>query len=516
MFHFERNIYIGNLFKIFRKMFCYQDPQCRKFENDSPNSCIYVNSKELKVNRDVCERISIKLNKIFSQSEEPSKEDITFFIEDLSDNDLKIIENLFLGKKIEIQESYIKICKTISEYFEIESLSLLLKFLLLDKNVITKYFIQDHDLNVFYNLEKYILLLSNSNQVQESVSQCLHIIETIGENEFFKIFLKICQKSLLIPLENIIEFLCKLQKANQNVIANIITISKEIYEIENNDEHKTLDFILHQLYYKSVISKEDLQAIFNEKYPFAFIDVFGKEFYELKNYSLSEKEKNLIEDENFVLHRKGISEGYCQDPILAAIREDRIDFLQNLVQQSNLDIQNIKVKSEYERFEILQDNECSLFEYCALFGSTKCFNYFLSIESNYDLRSCIIYAIAGNSKEIISSLSTKINFNETYEIESLLKECIVYHRHQIFKWLFSTYFLQYNDIFLNISFENYNFHTLKYLFQYGFSLFDFFISTIYSNNSNLVKHSIELMKLFHHENYINIKKQHYIILYCYL
>ena len=73
-------------------MFYYQDPQCRKFENDSPNSRIFVNSKEIQVNKKVCLRISTKLKNIFSKREDPSNEERTFYIEKLSNfNDMNVI-----------------------------------------------------------------------------------------------------------------------------------------------------------------------------------------------------------------------------------------------------------------------------------------------------------------------------------------------------------------------------------------------------------------------------------------
>ena len=126
-------------------MFYYQDSRCRKFENESPNSFIFINSNEIKVHKEVCKTISSKLNNIFSKINEPSTEELAFYIEDLSNfNDFKLLENLFQGKKIEIAENNIKIYRRISEYFEIESLSLLLNYLILDQNIIAKYFIQDH------------------------------------------------------------------------------------------------------------------------------------------------------------------------------------------------------------------------------------------------------------------------------------------------------------------------------------------------------------------------------------
>ena len=88
------------------KMFYYQDSRCRKFENESPDSFIFINSKEIKVHKEVCKTISSKLNNIFSKINESSREEFEFYIEDLSNfNDFNLLENLFQGKKIEIAEN---------------------------------------------------------------------------------------------------------------------------------------------------------------------------------------------------------------------------------------------------------------------------------------------------------------------------------------------------------------------------------------------------------------------------
>ena len=236
---------------------------------------------------------------------EPSTEELEFYIEDF--NDFKLLVNLFQGKKIEIAENNIKIYRRISEYFEIESLSLLLNYLILDQNIIAKYFIQDQNIDLFYNLEENILLISEPNNIQESAKKCLDILKIIGVKEFLKTFFNICQKSPSISLENIIDFLDNLQKLNDSILDNIINISKEVFKFGNYEEHKNLAFILHQLYQKGYITKEDLSIIFNSKYPFIFIDVFGKEYYDLNKYSLSKEEKIFLEEGNFEIHQKGIS-----------------------------------------------------------------------------------------------------------------------------------------------------------------------------------------------------------------
>ena len=101
-------------------MFYYQDSRCRKFENESPNSFIFINSNEIKVHKEVCKTISSKLNNIFSKINEPSREEFEFYIEDLSNfNDFNLLENLFQGKKIEIAENTLKIYRRISDFFEI-------------------------------------------------------------------------------------------------------------------------------------------------------------------------------------------------------------------------------------------------------------------------------------------------------------------------------------------------------------------------------------------------------------
>ena len=383
-------------------------------------------------------------------------------------------------------------------------LSLFLNYLSFDQNSIETNFLQKFNLSSYINLVDIIRSISKENNIQESVIVCLEIIESIGEKEFLKVFIHICQKSIIIPLKNIIDFLIHLQKSNQKIIDTLIKISKEIFFYRKDNYNKNLLFILHQLYHQSYITKEDLNFIFNQNHPFAFIDIFGKEFYKLDYYSLSKDEKRFIEIGNFALHQKSISEGHSQDPILQAIRDDNVALLQDLlIQAKNTINQNQKIQSEYERFFIFEDNKLSFIEYSALFGSIKCFNYFLTNESNYDIKRCMIYAIAGNSKDIISTLSQKIMLETSNEVETYIKVSIEYNQPHIFEWLFVSYYDQYNEDFLNVSFEHYNFYTLVFLLKYGFSLFDLFISSIYSNNTYFVKYSNELVKLSHKESHIN-------------
>ena len=112
-------------------MIFFQDYRYRKCKNYPPDSVIYVNLNEIKVNKEVCKTISAKLKNIFSRRVEPSKRDKSFFLKILLDNpDYAIIENLFTGKKIEIEESKIKLYQVIGDYFEITSLSLFKLFII--------------------------------------------------------------------------------------------------------------------------------------------------------------------------------------------------------------------------------------------------------------------------------------------------------------------------------------------------------------------------------------------------
>ena len=371
--------------------------------------------------------------------------------------------------------------------------------------MIEEHFIRNQNLVSYFNLEKNILLISDRKKINESVEKCLPLIEVIGEKSFYMTILYVYQNTLSIPLENIIEFLENLQKITQRTIYNILHISKELYKSKNYEKQKNLLFILHQLHHKNYVNKEDLHDIFNDNYPFIFIDIFGKEYYNLDMCSLSKEEKQLIEEGNFELHQKNVSEGHNQDPLLRAIRQDDIDLLQNFLLFSKEKFTQLKViPSEYERFNIANKCHCGLFEYSALFGSAQIFKYLITNEPNYyNSIKCFGYAIAGGSKDIISIIMNSISINSlSYEIKWLIKVSIKYHQHDIFEWLFESYYNnQYNEKFLKLAFQNNNFSTLFSILKHKFSLFDYFISTIYSNNPRFCEHCIEVMKLFGKEHF---------------
>ena len=123
--------------------------------------------------------------------------------------------------------------------------------------------------------------------------------------EFLKTFFNICQKSPSISLGNVIDFLDILQKLNDSILDNIINISKEVFKFGNYEEHKNLAFILHQLYQKNYITKEDLSIIFNSKYPFIFIDIH---FQKKKKYFLK---KETLKFTKKVFHPIIVKIHYC-------------------------------------------------------------------------------------------------------------------------------------------------------------------------------------------------------------
>ena len=483
-------------------MFSYHDERCDQFQNDESDMHLFINDIEFDVKKSVCQILSKRINERLQCQSPIYKKEFTFMIEKFDARKYyEEITNIFNGYQVNIDKNNIQSLMKLSSFFEMEALSFYLSDLIFDENIIQQFFFHNSDLAYFFDLEETILEISDNEKFSKCIIGCLSIIEKIGKPAFLELFLNICSKTAFLSITQIKRFIEVLQDEKLNIIEDIMQIFNK-NQSQNENENKIFIFLFHELYKDKYLSKNDLFKLFNDKYPFIFIDIFGEDLYELRNYHLCENEALAIKEGNFEIHCKSILEGHSQDPILCSIRNDDIDELLLLLSSSTTFEGNQKIlKNEYEKIPLLNDNACTLIDYSAFFGSIKCFNYLIINEPNYNHQKSLRFAIAGGQKKIILSL---LNMGI-----SLKNSCCIaaeFHQHELLEWLFVNKYDEYNyNIMLQII-KNLNFKSLFSLIKEGFFLFDCFLSSIICNNILLLKISLDIMSLLHKENYINLKK----------
>ena len=464
-------------------MFKYQDLRCKTFDKNETDSVIYINSNKINVKIQVCKIISKKLQEIYTH-EKILNNELDFDVKDIDGSfDYKSIENLFTGNEITINKNNWSEFHKISQYFEMDSLSQFLSDLIYDESVINDYFVNDYYFQQFIKLEELILGMNNFEQIMDKSEICFQIMKDINMDVFFQSFIRICETSLsFINIQQIIKFIEHLQEKSPDFIERLIAYCES--EIKTRVNNSFLLHIIHELYEKKYISLETIQTLFHENYPFLLIDIVGINYFDLEKYNLSKNERLALYDENYALHKKGIIDGHCQDPILISIREDNLESFQDQYIYQDFASKQIKIKqSEYEITDILNDDQCSLIDYSAFFGSVKCFNFLILNQQNFDIQKCICYAIAGGNKEIISKLnSSTIYFQNENRI------ACKFHQHNLFEWLFENNTYEDNEDFLCLCFENWNIKTLFFIIQQGFSLITVFHSAIKGNNIFFAQH----------------------------
>ena len=489
-------------------MFVYQDENHHNI-NKTQNSYIVVNSHVVKVNKEVCCSISKKLQTVFEKETIRTK-DLTFNIHDFHYSKVKKgIANIFQGRPITINKSNIQDLTKIANYFEIQSLSDFLLNLIFDKEIINKHFVNNSLFTDFLTLEEAILNISVGSKIQESAYLCMILISRIGENIFFNTLFHIFSKSKSIQVHQIISLISIIQENNPKLIEKLIVFIKT--KFQNVKVTKAILLVLHELYHKKMIPLEILYEIFeiNQNYPFLFIDIFKIDLSNFESIYVSEHELELLYQENFELHQKGIEEGHSQDTILSLIRQDDADSLQNLLLHSDLqEIAQKKSPNEYEKILILDSNRFSLIDYAVFFGSSKCLNYFLSNNLSYQPLSSLKYAIAGGNHSFIT-----LFLREKKELftKNNLDTAIKYHQHCLFEWLYINQHDFSLSNFIDLTMNSYNFKSLFFLIENGFSLYDYFLSAVKSNNLALFHHSEELFLELHINNYINHLKNYVLI-----
>ena len=192
---------------------------------------------------------------------------------------------------------------------------------------------------------------------------------------------------------------------------------------------------------------------------------------------------------NFELHKKFITAGKNPDPLSLILRKDNIDKFKNYVKTKSLKLDSKISSSIYESNRMV--DKCYLIEFCAFFGSTRCFNFLLEngAKPTKDLPA---FAIAGGNKSIISSVENipGSSFNGT------LKYAIAFHHFGLCKWLFETKHDTIDSASLSVNCIFYcSFKSLKDLLEKGCNPSFFLLSAAQFNFIECVKMFLQMSQV---------------------
>ena len=322
----------------------------------------------------------------------------------------------------------------------------------------SKTIIKNFFLKMKYIQEMTLDLLSNekmvecncqniiSNMINHKISEnktelksVLHFISIISNDhhrfsDFFSIF------------ENIIKYF-------QNEIRNFFS-NYELFNIFKNNKR-----MIYFLFKERIIVPE-----------YSIYLIMKNDKYQDRNYPqyfYNEMKKYFINDKIEFLNEKGYNDkqidlkkqiGENDSYIAQLIREDLIDDFVSYTNKANLCLSIEKIKpSIFETNPLLIENETSLIEYAAFFGSIQIYR-FLRI-NNVELTSSLwLYAIHGANPEIIHLLEEDNIIPEDKSYIECYKESIKCHHNEIANYIQNNYILENdekNSFFINLRFHNY-------------------------------------------------------------
>ena len=166
---------------------------------------------------------------------------------------------------------------------------------------------------------------------------------------------------------------------------------------------------------------------------------------------------------------------YQKFEISKCIVNDNIDGLQNLLNNSKMNVNYMIPLTSYEWREFLQRSP-TLIQLSAFYGSLACFKYLLLSDADlslndYEGKTVIHYAIAGGNTEIIRILQQK-----TISFCGALQVAAKFHRNDVFYWLLDNNLCELNEFsevmgyVLHQATISNNFEIIKYCFSQGFDV----------------------------------------------
>ncbi|KAK8846146.1 hypothetical protein M9Y10_020150 [Tritrichomonas musculus] len=447
-------------------------------ENDPENDTItlLINNYEVKYSRSNLEKISLFACDYFTEHPKSNEIKIDINEKENQNNMEDTIISLFQSNEILINSDNDQFLNELARKLQIQTLE--------DISENWEIYVLQEAEEMILNVDDQILMKFKEEEELNEKRSLFEKIRIIGLETFCRIVINACiarWKSIQIYLEliqliSIEDVFCRILCHQMEMFDGIFSIREE--------KSQTICFLARYFYDKGKIKGKKILSIF-QSLPVFFADLSDHPFF--------------LFEENRINFQKLVREGINPNPISIILREDDIDSFQKVSCAPLFDINQLIKPSEFEKCDFVNSKPCSLLEFCAFFGSIKCFKFIYLNEESKKSQDLMKYAIAGGNVEIVHICEQigPINYKETREI------AVKYHHWEIFEWLYEhkvSKTIQEEDIFSfffqSIQFSN--FTTLSYVLFNGADYDNALPFTVEHDNillaKWLIKHKENLFK----------------------
>lgn len=212
----------------------------------------------------------------------------------------------------------------------------------------------------------------------------------------------------------------------------IFFTNSELYNIFESNKRILAYFLKKQI----IIVNEFIYDIIKNKQEMNGVKFLNFFLPEIKNFEKDEKEIEKIEKEiqSYSCYDEKRSQGENDSYIASLIRQDSIEEFVSYTIQTNYSLSSIIKPSVFETNSFLNDNEPTLIEYAAFFGSIQIFNY-LKISGIELIPSLWLYSIHSNDAEMIHLLEENQVKPPNNSYETCLFEAIKCHHNVIAQYI---------------------------------------------------------------------------------
>ena len=354
-------------------------------------------------------------------------------------------------------------------------------------------------------IHNYLLdFIENGQDVEESYINLKQVIgdeNIVTDKHEFKSFLHLASK-IINNHSKSSAFFDKIQKIfidfKDDIMQNFTNI--EIFNLFKNNK-KFLLFLMNEKLIK--VDKKISDIIIKDKYLYAYYPEYF--FPEIKPFINEKTIQKIIKNlpENFEENRKI---GENDNHICYLIRNDLIDDFISYVNLKNIELSQTIQQSIFETNPFLIENEPTLIEYAAFFGSTQIFRYLYM--NNVKLTPSLwIYSIHSQNPELIHLLEEN-DVELTFKIyEKCVQESIKCHHNDVTNYFQNIIDINgeeeekyYTDI-LETCLKYYNFNYIQYndinhlLFNY-LCRYDYYIPVSFLVESKKLNINFKIIRTF--------------------
>ena len=385
-------------------------------EEDMINLCI--NDYQIKCSKSHLSEISPVVSQYFEDNPSATEYYIKITKNEMQED---IIQSIFQNQAIQVNsqnDQFINEFATILQIQPLEDISENWEINELQETEAAVFDVDESILNEFSTESK------TDEKIFDSKSRKLKAIsdkqEIVGKETLCRLIINACisrPKRIQVYINLI--FYLKIEEVFCRIILHEMEMLDGAFSIRAEKVQITC-YLVRFFYDKGYIKGKKIQSLY-KNLPVLFADLSDNPF-------LVSKE---LQRNNWSKFKKYASEGMNPDPISRILRYDDIDSFQSIACMPKFDI-NKKIKmSDFEVCDFINHRPCSYLEFCAFFGSIKCFKYIYLNEESQKSGELIKYAVAGGNAEIIHICEHDgvINYKETREI------AVKFHHWDIFEWL---------------------------------------------------------------------------------